>query len=193
MSSVNPVRERFAELARLSGFSPVDLEKIVAFVIGNLLAAQFLNPVCPFHGCATSALDVVTQRQVMETIDRVQMQINAAVILIGHDMGLMAQFVDKVVVMYAGRLVEICTVREMFTNPRQPYSKALINCLPSLENKGQFQGIPGLAPSLLRLPSGCAFHPRCAKVIKGCETERPEPETVQDGHVAVCHLFGKQA
>jgi len=163
------------------------MKQRVCIAIGILLQPQVIIADEP-----TSALDVVTQRQVMETIDRVQMQINAAVILIGHDMGLMAQFVDKVAVMYAGRLVEICTVRDMFTNPRQPYSKALINCLPSLENKGQFQGIPGLAPSLLRLPSGCAFHPRCAEVIQACETERPEPETVQDGHVVVCHLFGKQ-
>ena len=73
-------------------------------------------------------------------------------ILIGHDMGLMAQFVDKVAVMYAGRLVEVSTVREMFTDPKHPYAQALISSLPSLENKGVFQGIPGLAPSLLRLP-----------------------------------------
>ncbi|MEO1093190.1 MAG: ABC transporter ATP-binding protein, partial [Pseudomonadota bacterium] len=109
----------------------------------------------------TSALDVVTQRQVMETIDRVRKKINAAVILIGHDMGLMAQFVDKVAVMYAGRLVEVSTVREMFTDPKHPYASALISSLPNLDNKGVFRGIPGLAPSLLRLPTGCAFHPRC--------------------------------
>jgi oligopeptide/dipeptide ABC transporter ATP-binding protein len=107
----------------------------------------------------TSALDVVTQRQVMETIGRVQAQIGAAVILIGHDMGLMAQFVDKVAVMYAGRLVEVSGVREMFTRPLHPYAQALISSLPRLENKGVFQGIPGLAPSLLRLPGGCSFHP----------------------------------
>jgi peptide/nickel transport system ATP-binding protein len=74
----------------------------------------------------TSALDVVTQRQVMETIDRVQKQLGAAIILIGHDMGLMAQFVDKVAVMYAGRLAEVSSVRDMFTEPKHPYSQALI-------------------------------------------------------------------
>jgi oligopeptide/dipeptide ABC transporter ATP-binding protein len=141
----------------------------------------------------TSALDVVTQRQVMETIDRVQKDINAAVILIGHDMGLMAQFVDKVAVMYAGRLVEVSTVREMFTDPKHPYSQALIRSLPNLENKGVFQGIPGLAPSLLRLPKGCAFHPRCPHGQGELQRSvRPEPVTLPGGRIVTCHLYEGQ-
>ncbi|HEY9345562.1 MAG TPA: ABC transporter ATP-binding protein, partial [Inquilinus sp.] len=141
----------------------------------------------------TSALDVVTQRQVMETIDTVQKAINAAVILIGHDMGLMAQFVDKVAVMYAGRLVEVSTVREMFTDPKHPYSQALIESLPSLENKGVFRGIPGLAPSLLRLPGGCAFHPRCDKAMAVCSTTRPEQRLLAGGRGVTCHLYDGDA
>jgi len=137
----------------------------------------------------TSALDVVTQRQVMETIDRVRKEINAAVILIGHDMGLMAQFVDKVAVMYAGRLVEISTAREMFTDPKHPYAQALIKSLPNLDNKGVFQGIPGLAPSLLRLPGGCAFHPRCPFVTDLSRTTRPEPVILPGGRIVICHLY----
>jgi oligopeptide/dipeptide ABC transporter ATP-binding protein len=141
----------------------------------------------------TSALDVVTQRQVMETIDRVQDEIDAAVILIGHDMGLMAQFVDKVAVMYAGRLVEVATVREMFTDPKHPYSQALISSLPNLQNKGVFQGIPGLAPSLLRLPTGCAFHPRCPHGNEELQrTVRPEAVTLAGGRVVTCHLYAKE-
>ncbi len=141
----------------------------------------------------TSALDVVTQRQVMETIDRVQKQIGAAVILIGHDMGLMAQFVDKVAVMYAGRLAEVSTVHAMFTDPAHPYAQALISSLPSLDNKGVFQGIPGLAPSLLRLPSGCAFHPRCSRAMEICKTKRPELQTLSDGRQVACHLYLEKA
>ena len=140
----------------------------------------------------TSALDVVTQRQVMETIDKVQDEINAAVILIGHDMGLMAQFVDQVAVMYAGRLVEMATVREMFTDPKHPYSQALISSLPSLENRGHFQGIPGLAPSLLRLPSGCAFHPRCPHGQQEPQRSvRPERVTLAGGRTVTCHLYAE--
>jgi oligopeptide/dipeptide ABC transporter ATP-binding protein len=137
----------------------------------------------------TSALDVVTQRQVMETIRRVQSSIGAAVILIGHDMGLMAQFVDKVAVMYAGRLVEVSGVREMFTRPLHPYSQALISSLPRLEKKGVFQGIPGIAPSLLRLPGGCSFHPRCPRAMEVCRKVSPRSETLPDGRRVACHLY----
>ena len=141
----------------------------------------------------TSALDVVTQRQVMETIRRVQAQIGAAVILIGNDMGLMAQFVDKVAVMYAGKLVEVSGVREMFTQPLHPYAQALINSLPRLENKGVFQGIPGLAPSLLRLPGGCSFHPRCSRAMEICRKVTPRDETLPDGRRVACHLYPEKA
>jgi oligopeptide/dipeptide ABC transporter ATP-binding protein len=141
----------------------------------------------------TSGLDVVTQRQVMETLDRVQAELGAAVILIGHDMGLMAQFVDRVAVMYAGRLVESGTVREIFTEPKHPYARALIESLPNLENKGQFRGIPGLAPSMLRLPSGCAFHPRCPHVLEICRSVRPNLDQLSSGRRVACHLFTEKA
>jgi peptide/nickel transport system ATP-binding protein len=141
----------------------------------------------------TSALDVVTQRQVMETIDRVQKQIGAAVILIGHDMGLMAQFVDKVAVMYTGRIMELSSVREMFTDPKHPYAKALIRSLPNLENKGVFNGIPGMAPALLQLPGGCAFHPRCSQVMETCKTHRPQSTTLPGGRILECHLYSEKA
>lgn len=164
------------------------MKQRVCIAIGILLQPSVIIADEP-----TSALDVVTQRQVMETIDRVQDQINAAVILIGHDMGLMAQFVDKVAVMYAGRLVEVSTVREMFTDPKHPYAQALINSLPNLHNKGVFQGIPGLAPSLLRLPSGCAFHPRCPHGNEELQrTVRPEVRVLPGGRRVACHLYAGQ-
>jgi peptide/nickel transport system ATP-binding protein len=141
----------------------------------------------------TSALDVVTQRQVMETIDRIQAELGAAVILIGHDMGLMAQFVDKVAVMYAGRLMEMSTVRDIFTEPKHPYAQALISSLPNLDNKGVFRGIPGLAPSLLRLPSGCPFHPRCPHVMDVCKTIRPAFDEVAPGRRVACYLYTEKA
>jgi peptide/nickel transport system ATP-binding protein len=160
------------------------MKQRVCIAIGILLKPQVIIADEP-----TSALDVVTQRQVMETIDRVQDKIGAAVILIGHDMGLMAQFVDKVAVMYAGRLAEVSTVREMFTDPKHPYAQALIRSLPSLDNKGVFQGIPGLAPALLRLPSGCAFHPRCPHAMEICTTVRPDLDTLPSGRRVACHLY----
>ena len=160
------------------------MKQRVCIAIGILL-----SPLVIIADEPTSALDVVTQRQVMETIDRVKDQIGAAVILIGHDMGLMAQFVDRVAVMYAGRLVEVSDVRDMFTDPHHPYAKALIRSLPNLDNKGVFQGIPGLAPSILRLPGGCAFHPRCEQVRADCATARPTTQVLPDGRLVTCHLF----
>ena len=160
------------------------MKQRVCIAIGILLRPEVIIADEP-----TSALDVVTQRQVMETIDKVQDEINSAVILIGHDMGLMAQTMDHVAVMYAGRLVELATVREMFTSPKHPYSQALISSLPTLDNKGQFKGIPGLAPSLLRLPSGCAFHPRCPFASDRSRTEKPKVNVLPGGQLVACHLY----
>jgi peptide/nickel transport system ATP-binding protein len=135
----------------------------------------------------TSALDVVVQRQVMATLGRVQQELGAAVVLVGHDMGLMAQFVDRLGVMYAGRLVEIAPIAEIITAPRHPYTQLLIASLPSLERKGLMQGIPGLAPLLRDLPPGCAFHPRCPKAAALCRAERPALRDLGEHHVA-CHF-----
>jgi len=138
----------------------------------------------------TSALDVVVQRQVMETLARVQQELGAAVILVGHDMGLMAQFVDRLGIMYAGRLVEVAPVARMVTAPRHPYTRALIGSLPSLDHKGELQGIPGLAPLLRNLPPGCAFHPRCPLAAERCRCETPTLRQAGQGAVVACHLAG---
>lgn len=164
------------------------MKQRVCIAIGILLKPKVIIADEP-----TSALDVVTQRQVMETIDRVQEEIGAAVILIGHDMGLMAQFVDKVAVMYTGRIMEMSSVTDMFTEPKHPYAQALINSLPNLDNKGVFQGIPGLAPALLRLPSGCTFHPRCAHVTEECRVRRPEPQNLARNRYVECHLYSEKS
>jgi oligopeptide/dipeptide ABC transporter ATP-binding protein len=137
----------------------------------------------------TSALDVVVQRQVMETLLRVQEMLNASVLLVGHDMGLMAQFVDRLGVMYAGRLVEVSPVDDVFAEPLHPYTQLLIASLPSFEQKGSFKGIPGLAPSLLDRPSGCSFHPRCPHAMPRCSIEDPALLEVRPGRWVACHLY----
>jgi len=136
----------------------------------------------------TSALDVVIQRQVMETLGQIQRDIGSAIILIGHDMGLMAQFVDRIAVMYAGNLMEIGDVKDIFTNPLHPYTRLLISSLPTLDTKGLFSGIPGIAPSLLELPSGCVFHPRCPDAVDVCVAKIPLLEQYGEGRCAACHL-----
>jgi oligopeptide/dipeptide ABC transporter ATP-binding protein len=137
----------------------------------------------------TSALDVVVQRQVMETLGRVQEEIEASLILVGHDMGLMAQFVDKIGVMYAGKLVEIGPVDDIFEEPLHPYTQLLIASLPSLEGKGVFKGIPGITPSLLNPPPGCPFHPRCPKVMSQCKEIVPTLQEVRPGRWVSCLLY----
>jgi peptide/nickel transport system ATP-binding protein len=136
----------------------------------------------------TSALDVVVQRHVMQTLRKVHEDLTASVILVGHDMGLMAQFVERLGIMYAGRLVEVSPVREVFRHPHHPYTQLLISSLPSIEGKGQFRGIPGLPPSLLAVPPGCPFNPRCPQAIDRCRTEVPVLREVQPDTWAACHL-----
>ena len=136
----------------------------------------------------TSALDVVVQRQIMETLKSVQREIGASVILVGHDMGLMAQFVERLGVMYAGHLMEVSPVHEIFREPRHPYTQLLISSLPSIETKGDFSGIPGLPPSLLNVPSGCVFHPRCPLAEERCRVEVPRLREVQPDVRVACHL-----
>lgn len=142
----------------------------------------------------TSALDVVVQRRVMQTLRKVQDRLGAAVILIGHDMGLMAQFVDRVGVMYGGKLVEVGPVRGIFKDPLHPYTQLLIKSLPNLLTKEDFRGIPGLTPSLLAPPPGCMFHPRCPQVMQRCSVDVPVLTEVAPDRWVACHLYeGKQA
>ena len=138
----------------------------------------------------TSALDVVVQRQVLQTLRRVQEDLGAAIVFVGHDMGLMAQFVDRIGVMYAGKLVEIGPVKELFGQPKHPYTQLLIGSLPNLDSKGGLRGIPGMPPSLLRPPGGCAFHPRCPKILDHCPSAVPELREDEPEHWVSCHLYG---
>jgi oligopeptide/dipeptide ABC transporter ATP-binding protein len=137
----------------------------------------------------TSALDVVVQRQVMETLRQVQTELGAAVILVGHDMGLMAQAVDRLGVMYSGTLAELSDIESIFAEPLHPYSQLLIASLPSLEQKGVFRGIPGLPPSLLNRPTGCSFAPRCPYAMPRCLVEAPPIEEVRPNRWVACHLY----
>lgn len=137
----------------------------------------------------TSALDVVTQRQVMQTIGRIQQEMGSAVILIGHDMGLMAQFVDRLAVMYAGKMAELGSVQDIFTEPLHPYTQMLIDSLPVLGKRGIFRGIPGITPLLRDLPPGCVFNDRCPHAMPICKQVDPAFAMHRPDHFAACHLY----
>ncbi|MGH2534485.1 MAG: ABC transporter ATP-binding protein [Thermomicrobiales bacterium] len=137
----------------------------------------------------TSALDVVVQRQIMQTLAVVQGRLRASVLLIGHDMGLMAQFADRIGVMYGGKLVEIGPTRHLFREPLHPYTQALIASLPSFERRTTFVKIRGTPHSPLNQPSGCVFHPRCPKVMEICPNLVPAFREVQPQRSVACHLY----
>ena len=178
----------------------VDLDRSVANMYPHELSggmkqrvciaiAILLRPSVIIADEPTSALDVVVQRQVMETLRRVQEELSASVILIGHDMGLMVQFVNQMVVMYAGKVAEQGTIRRIFSQPLHPYTQMLIGSLPQLESKRELQGIGGVAPSLLNPPSGCLFHPRCPRTIDVCTKQMPALLPQNDGQKVACHLY----
>jgi peptide/nickel transport system ATP-binding protein len=186
---------RVASLLEQVGLTPDVAERFPHELSGGMkqrvciAIAIALRPKVILADEPTSALDVVVQRQVMETLKRVQEQLGASVVLVGHDMGLMAQFVHRLGVMYAGRLVEVSPVREIFAEPLHPYTRLLIGSLPSLEEKGTFQGIPGLPPSVLERPSGCSFHSRCPHAMPRCSVEDPQLQQVRPNRWVACHLY----
>jgi peptide/nickel transport system ATP-binding protein len=146
----------------------------------------------------TTALDVTVQAQVIELLMSLQAQFGTAIILITHDLGVVAEAADDVAVMYGGRVVERAPVRELFHDPKMPYTWGLLSSLPRLDEASaeRLQPIPGQPPSLINLPPGCVFRPRCQyhKFVPGnrCDTVRPALEEDAPGHFARCHLTPTQ-
>ncbi|HVX45005.1 MAG TPA: ABC transporter ATP-binding protein [Mycobacteriales bacterium] len=142
----------------------------------------------------TTALDVTVQAQILELIAGVQSEFGSAVILITHDLGVVADVADSVLIMYAGRAAESGTVREIFHEPHHPYAWGLLGSTPRLDRPRtqRLQPVTGTPPSLIRVPSGCPFHPRCPypELVGGdrCRTERPPLLPVGGDHLAACHL-----
>jgi oligopeptide transport system ATP-binding protein len=135
----------------------------------------------------TTALDVTIQAQYLELLKEVQRSTGVAVILVTHDFGIVAANADRVAVMYAGKIVEIGSILQVFDNPRHPYTQALLRCLPDPELKRQrLVEIEGQPPDLARLPQGCPFAPRCPKRQPLCEEAYPASVPVEPGHTASC-------
>jgi peptide/nickel transport system ATP-binding protein len=141
----------------------------------------------------TTALDVTIQAQILDLIVNLKDDLGAGVILITHDLGVVAETADRVIVMYAGRKVEETDVFTLFANPRHPYTRGLLLSVPSLASvvgeaaaAARLEEIPGIVPPLHSLPEGCAFAPRCPNAIDKCRAERPEYEEKRPGHWAAC-------
>jgi peptide/nickel transport system ATP-binding protein len=136
----------------------------------------------------TTALDVSVQAQIITLIKKLCRERGTAVMLVTHDMGVIAETADRVAVMYAGRVAEVGPVRDVVQRPMHPYAKGLMGAIPTLEASAErLVQIPGAMPRLTNIPKGCAFNPRCAEVFARCHVERPQPLPVQGRQVA-CHL-----
>ena len=137
----------------------------------------------------TTALDVTIQAQILDLMRDLQKQLGMAIIMITHDLGVVAQMCDEVVVMYAGSICEQGTADEIFYNPRHEYTKGLMRSIPTADTKGQrLQPITGTPIDLLNMPAGCPFAPRCESAMKVCLTQRPERMLINDDHMATCWM-----
>jgi peptide/nickel transport system ATP-binding protein len=146
----------------------------------------------------TTALDVTIQAQIMELLASLQQRLGLAILLITHDLGIVAEFCERVIVMYTGRIVEEAPVRELFANPAHPYTRGLLHSLPSVSGGDpaaphRLPTIKGMVPSINNLPRGCKFNPRCPDVMDICLGNEPARMMVSPGHDARCYLHGDEA
>lgn len=148
-----------------------------------------LNPSLVIADESTSALDVVVQRIVAQTLKNVQREMGVSMIMIGHDMGLMAQMVDRIAVMYAGNIVEISPIKEFFSNPRHPYSKVLIDSIPSLKERKPLKLVEGITHDPRNPPPGCIYQLRCPLANETCRSKSPSWRNLKEGHQVACHLI----
>jgi oligopeptide/dipeptide ABC transporter ATP-binding protein len=141
----------------------------------------------------TTALDVTIQAQILDLMGSLKADLQTAIILITHDLGVVAESAPRVVVMYAGKVVEDADVYNIFENPLHPYTSGLLQSIPridlSAEKKQRLQEIEGVVPIPSRLPSGCLFHPRCPRIMDVCSNEIPELKSQGDGHKVRCWLY----
>jgi len=136
----------------------------------------------------TTALDVTVQAQILELIRTLKKETKTAVLLITHDLGVVAEYCERVAVMYAGKIVEKADVLSLFARPLHPYTRALLGALPRLDGKrSRLEAIPGSVPDLIAPPSGCRFHPRCRERLPRCSEEEPRLWEVEKGHEVACH------
>jgi peptide/nickel transport system ATP-binding protein len=147
------------------------------------------NPAVLIADEPTTALDVTVQAQILELIERVKDEFDIGVILITHDLGVVSETADDVLVMYASRSMEIGPARSVFERPQHPYTWGLLQSMPTIERKlDHLNAIEGSPPSLVAVPAGCPFHPRCAYRFARCIEQLPELQPIPDGHPDRCHL-----
>lgn len=155
--------------------------------------AMILNPRLLIADEPTTALDVTIQAQILELMQRLNEEFGTAILLITHDLGVVAEMCDRIVVMYAGQVVEETDRYRLFRQPRHPYTQGLLQSIPKLdEQKERLYAIPGQVPNPYQMPAGCRFAPRCTQVMDVCRQAVPSLAPVEQGHVSRCFLHQKE-
>ncbi|NIS63050.1 MAG: ATP-binding cassette domain-containing protein [Proteobacteria bacterium] len=147
------------------------------------------SPVLLIADEATSNLDVTIQAQILDLLRRLKEEVISSILLITHDLGVVAETCDRVCVMYAGNVVEVADVKDLFSKPLHPYTKALLDAVPKLSMEGLLKSIEGNVPNLVMPPSACRFHPRCPRAREICRKEAPDLIEIEGNHTVACHLF----
>ena len=154
--------------------------------------ALICNPKLLIADEPTTALDVTIQAQILDLLNSLKKQFNMSVIMITHDLGVIAEVAERVAVMYAGKIIEYTNVKNIFEHPQHPYTLGLMNCLPSLDKEvKRLEVIAGVVPSPLNFPKGCKFSPRCPLADKKCFAEEPDMQEVKEGHMVRCWHYKK--
>ncbi|MGW5278926.1 ABC transporter ATP-binding protein [Streptomyces collinus] len=152
--------------------------------------AMALEPALIIADEPTTALDVTVQAQVMDLLAELQREYRMGLILITHDLGVVADVADRIAVMYAGRIVESAPVHDIYKAPAHPYTRGLLDSIPRLDQKGrELYAIKGLPPNLMHIPPGCAFHPRCPLARDVCRTDEPPLHAVSEARGSACHFW----
>ncbi len=159
-------------------------------VIGLALA---LDPEIVIADEPTTSLDVIVEAQILELLKKLKEAYNLTLILITHNIGIVAEMADRMAVMYAGKIVELSDALSLFDKPFHPYTKALLQSIPNIKLSEQtLESIPGIPPDLISPPRGCRFHPRCPYALKKCFEIEPEFTRVGEERLVSCHLLGQE-
>ena len=188
--------QRAGEMLRRLGIAPERLHEYPHQMSGGMRQrimigmALVLNPDLLIADEPTTALDVIVEAQFLDLLNELRDQFNLTILLISHNLGIVAQMADRITVMYGGRLAESGLAEAVFADPRHPYTQGLLASIPNIQlDQPELHTMPGAPPDLVDPPSGCVFHPRCPHVMDKCRREIP-PGFKSDDHLSACWLYG---
>lgn len=188
--------DRAKKLLTMVGLEPDIVKRYPHELSGGMKQRVFiamalaLNPDIIICDEPTTALDVVVQAQILNLLKKLQQEMGMSIIIISHDLGVIAELSDKIAVMYAGKIAELGPAEKILLDPAHPYTKGLISSIPRLTKRVEITWIPGLPPDLINPPKGCRFHPRCPQAMAICKKEEPPRVKLSPDHEVTCWLYG---